>query len=436
MAAEQGLPAVLDALRRRWPLALLVALPLALGVSAYARSVPAEYDAQTTVAFAPRPGAQIGADVVRVVLPRYVALLSAPATTQRVAAETGLPREVLAAADVSVATETANLTVVVRDTDPARAARAANALAAAALADGADDELLSAQQVAPALPPEEPSAPARTLLQLAGLLAGLLVGLVVAVVAERGRPRLRDPQDVLAAGGLPLLGQVPTSRDLRAGRTAEVTDPALASAARAVVARAEQAAGPGGARLLAVTSPTAGDGKTTLALAYAATAARRGRTVVLVDGDVSGAGLTAALGGLQEGEGDLCEVLHDRACLADCLVDGPVDGLRVLPTRSCPDDVDLLTRRLPGLLEELLRGADQVVLDAPALAQDDSQALLAQLPAALLVVRAGTPSASLTGSAALLEGLGVRALGVVLNHTGALSPSGEPYGRVPLVGEA
>ena len=115
MAAEQGLPAVLDALRRRWPLAVLVALPLALGVSAYARSVPAEYDAQTTVAFAPRPGAQIGADVVRVVLPRYVALLSAPATTQRVAAETGLPRELLAAADVAVTTETANLTVVVRD---------------------------------------------------------------------------------------------------------------------------------------------------------------------------------------------------------------------------------------------------------------------------------------------------------------------------------
>lgn len=436
MAAEQGLPAVLDALRRQWPLALLVALPLALGVSAYARSVPAQYDAQTTVAFAPRPGAQIGADVVRVVLPRYVALLSAPATTQRVAAEAGLPRELLAAADVSVATETANLTVVVRDTDPARAARAANALAGAALTDGADDELLSAQQVAPALPPDEPSAPPRALLQLAGLLSGLVVGLVVAVAAERGSPRVRDPQDVVAAGGLPVLGQVPTSRDLRAGRTAGVTDPAVASAVRAVVARVERAAGPGGARLLAVTSPSAGDGRTTLALTYAVTAARRGRAVVLVDADVAGPGLTQALGGLQDDEGDLCAVLHDRARLADCLVDGPVDGLRVLRTRSCPDDVDLLTCRLPGLLQELLRGADQVVVDIPPLAQDDSQALLAQLPAALLVVRAGAPSASLTESAALLEGLDVRALGVVLNHTGVLLAAGEPYGRVPLVGEA
>ena len=427
MAAEQGLPAVLDALRRRWPLALLAALPLVLGVSAYPAPAPAAYDAETTVAFAPRPGAPIGADVLRVVLPRYVALLGAPATEQRVAAETGLPRELLEAAEVSVAPETANLTVVVRAPDPALAAAAANALAGAALADVADDELLTAQQVAPALPPDEPAAPPRTLLQLAGLLAGLLTGLAVAVVAERGRPLLRDTQDVAVAGRLPVLGQVPTG----AGLTGEVPDPVLAPAVRAVVARAERAAGPAGARLLAVTSPTAGDGKTTLALAYATSAARRGCTVVLVDADLAGAGLTEALGGLGPREADLGAVLAGRARLRDGLAAGPVDGLRVLRSRPCPADVDLLTRRLPGLLEELLRGADQVVVDAPSLADDDGQVLLAQLPAALLVVRAGTPSAALTDSADLLDGLGVRTLGVVLNHPGGLPVNG----RVPLVGE-
>jgi len=435
VAAEQGLPAMVDAVRRRWALCLLVALPLALGVAVYARSLPAQYDAETTVAFAPRLGSQVGADVVRVVLPRYVTLLSADATVQQVASDLHVTPDALAGADVSVATDTANLDIVVRGTDPATAAAIANALARTALTASKDDELLQAQQVATALPPHSPSAPPRGLLTLAGLVAGLVAGLGCAFLAERGSPRLRDATDVTSASTLPVLGQIPFSRELKAGRTVEVSDPVVGSAARAVLARAEQAAGTRGARVVAVTSPDSGDGKTTLAVAYAATAARRGRRVVLVDADLGRAGLTDAMGFDRHVGPGLGELLEGSAPLAACLAEGPVDGVTVLTGSVRPEAVDLLTRRLPSLLEELLRGADQVVVDCPPLAEDDGQALLAQLRTVLLVVRSGAPSAALARSSALLEGLGVHALGVVLNNSRS-TPAPEPYGRVPLVAEA
>ena len=435
MAAEQGLPAMVEAVRRRWALGLLVAVPLALVVGLYARSLPAQYDAETTVAFAPRLGSQVGADVVRVVLPRYVTLLSADATVQRVAGELGVEPSALAGADVSVATDTANLDIVVRSTDPGTAAEVANALARAALTSSKDDELLQAQQVAPALPPQGPAAPPRGLLTLAGLVAGLVAGLATAFLAERGRPRLHDDADVASASTLPVLGQVPFSRELKAGRTVEVSDAVVGSAVRAVLARAEQAAGAKGARVLAVTSPDSGDGKTTLAVAYAATAARRGRRVVLLDADLARAGLSDTLGFDREVGPGLADLLEGTAPLEACLAEGPVDGVQVLVGSVRPESVDLLTRRLPGIVEELLRRVDQVVVDCPPLAEDDGQALLAQLRTVLLVVRSGAPSATLGRSAALLDGLGVNALGVVLNNSRSAPPL-EPYGRVPLVVEA
>ena len=435
MAAQDGLPAVVDAVRRRWALCLLVAVPLALVVGLYARSLPSQYDAQTTVAFAPRLGSQVGADVVRVVLPRYVTLLTADATIRRISAETRLDPATLTAADVSVATDTANLDILVRDTDPARAADAANALARAALAASAQDELLQGQQVAAALAPRTPSAPSRGLFTLAGLVAGLVAGLAAAVLAERGSPRLRDDADVLSVSSLPVLGHVPVSPGLRSGRTVEVTDPHIGSAVRAVLARSEQAAGPSGARVLAITSPDNGDGKTTLAAAYAALAARRGVRVVVVDADLSRAGLSDTLHVDVATSPGLTDLLDGTADLDACLAEGPVDGVRVLASAVRPQAVDQLTRRLPGLVDELLREADRVVLDCPPLSEYDGQAVLAQLPAALLVVRAGAASATLARSATLLDGLGVRALGVVLNHS-RMPLGADGYGRTPLVEEA
>ena len=428
MGRRQGLPAILSAIRRRWALCLIVAVPLALVVAIYARTAPAQYDGQTTVAFSPRPSASIGADVMRVVLPRYVSLLKAQATVDNVARETGVDPAVVDGASVVVATDTANLLIVVRDTDPQQAAKAANALAATALLANDKDNLLQAQQVAPALPPVKPAAPPRSLLTLAGLLAGLIVGLTVAVLAERGRPRIEDEQDVRDADAPDVLGRIPTSLTLARGRSAAVTDPHIASAVRAVLARTERAARPADVPVLGVTSPPGAHGRTTTTLALAAAAARQNRSVIVLDADLTRRGLSDETWSAPAGTADLTALLTGRATLDDCLAPGPVAGVSVVRAASGPDALDLLARGRPGLLRELGERADLVIVDCPPVDDDDGQALIVHLPAVVLVVRSGTSSTALAQTAVLLQGLGPRALGVALNRTETKGHSGPRRG--------
>jgi Mrp family chromosome partitioning ATPase len=415
---NQGLPAIAAAVRRRWLVCLLIALPFALAVGGYAYTAPSQYDAETTVAFSPRPPSDPGADIIRVLLPSYVSLLQAPATVATVSERTGVEPALVEGADVSIATDTANLVIVVRDTDPERAAVTANALAGIALAAAEDDNLFTADQVARALPPDRPSAPPRTLLAIAGLFAGLIAGIALAVLAERGRPVVRTQEELIGDTSLRALGHLPKSRQLRGGPTLQTDDPLVASGMRAVLSRADHAASPGTVHALGITSPSGRHGRTTLTLAYAATAARRGRRVVVVDADLSRRGLTRALGEAPAEVPDVSALLSGKATLDECLTAGPVEGVEVLRAPTGHDAADLLAHRLPELVAALLRhGSDLVLVDCPPATDDDGQALLVHLPAVLLVVGAGTAHADVVEIAGLLEAVGTPVLGAVLNRS-------------------
>lgn len=430
MASQGGLLALVVMIGRRWPIFLMAALPLAMAASIYIYLLPSQYDAETTVAFTPRQVGEVGADVLKVVLPRYVAFLSAPATSQRVAAEAGVPSVLLEQADVAISLDTANLTISVRDTDPYRAALAANALAGAVVQlANEDDELFTPNQVAVALPPTKSAAPARGLLAAAGLIGGLIAGFVATVVAERVRPRIRNVGDVEAASSLPVLGRIPTSRQLVKGRTTATTDEQVGSRARALLAQAERRANSSHPRIVGFTAPTYGHGTTTLATAYAAAAAQRGRRVVLMDGDASrfrlvapghGQGLTGtnSPGTTPKGAPTFTALLEGEARLEDCLSQVPVGGVTVLCATVLPEAADLLAQKLAPILEEILTHADQVVVACPPLSDENGELLVAQLPTAILVVRSGSAAAELIDRASQLKDTGVHVLGVVLNRSG------------------
>src|SRR5687767_126024 len=98
-----GLRDSADALRRRWYVALLVALPLFAGVVWYAEQLPDLYDGEAVVAFSPRPDADVSADTIRVTVPKYVAYLTSRATARSIAAEFDVDESVMRdAIDASV----------------------------------------------------------------------------------------------------------------------------------------------------------------------------------------------------------------------------------------------------------------------------------------------------------------------------------------------
>jgi cellulose biosynthesis protein BcsQ len=130
------------------------------------------------------------------------------------------------------------------------------------------------------------------------------------------------------------------------------------------------AAPTGNSKIVAFASPKGGSGKTTIALNTALSLARRGYTVILVDGDINGDILSAidARGRAQCGALD---VVSGTARIDDALLDTVLTRFKLMPAvgPKLPDlDVAALdtNNAWSALLGDLAQRADIVVVDTPA----------------------------------------------------------------------
>jgi protein-tyrosine kinase len=146
-----------------------------------------------------------------------------------------------------------------------------------------------------------------------------------------------------------------------------------------------------GHSVLAVTSARAMRGKSIAALNLALTmAADLDQTVLLVDADLSTAGLQHLFG--LDGAGGLVDHLEDATPLQDVLINPGVDRLVLLPAgrRAPPNPSELLgTRAVQRLLKEMKqRYADRtIIVDLPPLLETaDTLAFLPLVDTTLLVV--------------------------------------------------
>jgi capsular exopolysaccharide synthesis family protein len=259
-----------------------------------------------------------------------------------------------------------------------------------------------------------------------GVFAGLLTGFGSAYLAELGDPRFRTAREVRDRLGLPVLGHIPP----RVGRAAPVgllagngngngraLDLAEAEAYRAVRAVLAVRARAEGARVIQITSPAAGDGKTTLAVNLAACLAQAGQSVVLVDGDLRRPRVHE-LCKLADDVG-LSTVLAGDVDLATALRPGPVAGLSVLPCGRVPaNPAELLaSARWHETLAALGGLYDFVLIDTPPLLDAaDAAAVVPHVDQILLALHlTRTDRGRAERARELLQVLGARVLGVVVN---------------------
>jgi capsular exopolysaccharide synthesis family protein len=176
------------------------------------------------------------------------------------------------------------------------------------------------------------------------------------------------------------------------------------------------------ARVVAITSASRAEGRTTTAANLALTAAGEGGSVALVETDLRRPALAGLLG-LAPRAG-LGEVLAGTAELAQAVV--RVGGLSVLCAGQVRDPAATLRSvRAPAVMDALRAGYDHVYLDAPpALAFADGDRMVAEADLAVLVVRARVTPRQVVALA--LEALGERAAGIVLND---VDPSATLHGR-------
>jgi Mrp family chromosome partitioning ATPase len=173
----------------------------------------------------------------------------------------------------------------------------------------------------------------------------------------------------------------------------------------------------GQGRVLVVTSPARGDGKTITTMNLGATlASELGRRVIVIDADLRRPRLARRMGlEARRGVGD---VLRGRCTVEDVLWKVGDDELWVVPGNPDGDD-DIPARGLSRLVESLRTKADYVLLDTPAVDDSaDAPALARVADGVVLVVRSGQTRKSILAGAldALLD---APLCGVILNdHRG------------------
>lgn len=414
-----SLLSLLRALRSRWWLVLLIAVPMVVGAWWYSGQLDDEFTSESIVLVEPRPeaGTATGTSVVRLKAPTYVAYVTADATTQQLDEQLGLERGTVGSVlDAQVQSETGNIVVIATSRLPERAQEVAAAAAQELVDFSTDDELLQAQLIAPPVVPDEPSGPPRNTLRAAALLVALAVGAITAIAVERRRPRVENSTDVAAVTGYELLGRVPRRRDLPHHPMEAFTDPGVGTAVRSLRVRVSSDMPSNGA--VTVTSPQRGEGKTTVAALLATSFARTGVEVCLIDADLR---QPQVAGWLDEWDGPgLDRVLLRDATVHEAVTPGWTDHLSVLPTSPHDTAGEAMAERMPDIIRLLNKTFELVLIDAPSLlGSDEARVLVSSNDPVLLVIAAGTDQAALHEAAATLSGLRARVAGYVLNRVGS-----------------
>jgi capsular exopolysaccharide synthesis family protein len=292
---------------------------------------------------------------------------------------------------------------------------------------------------APANAAEATSKPNRLVNILVGALLSVVLGAVVSLLMFVFDRRIRDERQIEEELELPLLASVPMLGDLRnrlpvAGTVLPAGDGppqksdgeawkrafAVESFLQLVTSLRYSTTADKRLRCITITSPSQGDGKSTIALNTAITMAHVEPRVLLIDGDLRRPSLHSKLN-RELGRG-LSDVLVGTAALEDVIEATEYEGLDIITSGTrTPNSVKLIqSSRFDDILSELLGTYQTVIIDAPALGPVVDAAILANKADATVLVVSIDSSDSLEVRRAVtkLNNVGVtNIVGTVANRT-------------------
>jgi len=299
------------------------------------------------------------------------------------------------------------------------------------LADISEDEkgLLNIQILDPAKVETATVASSRAAVIAIFLCLGLMAGFGLGWIRGSFDQRLRTAEDLAVAVELPLLGMIPrTSLDSAEEDAISGWDahPLLAEAARSLRTAVYFGVPKGQGRVIQVTSPESGDGKSTITSLLAIAMAQAGQRTLVIDADLrkpdqanrfqlhNEIGLATVLAELD----DVDEVIQrTRVDNLEVMVAGPIP---VNPTEMLNGNV------FEDLLVELKQSYDRILIDSPpVLPVADARIIAAKCDFTILAFRVdkSTRKRAVAAHEAILS-VGSRVLGGVLNDM----PHGIGYG--------
>jgi capsular exopolysaccharide synthesis family protein len=290
--------------------------------------------------------------------------------------------------------------------------------------------------------PASPSSPNVRLALAIGALAGLVVGVGYALLRFTLDRRIRSAESVERETGLNVVGTIPEEKSFTADNRLIPFDGANTSSSRNVHLYAVSEAvrelrtniqfmdvdNP--PRIITITSPLPGEGKSTTAANLAITLSASGQKVVLIDGDLRRP-MVATIFHLV-GDAGLTDILAGRAAFDDVAQPvGRQGALRVVAAGKIPPNPSeiLGSQRMYDLVHALSEDAI-VIIDAPPLIPvTDAAVLTHRTDGAIIVTTVGrTTFDALKKAQQNLERAGARALGVVLNRVPRKGSGAAYYG--------
>lgn len=281
-----------------------------------------------------------------------------------------------------------------------------------------------------ARPADKPSKPQKAKIMGLALVLGLMLGSGLAFLRESLDYRLRSSEEISAVLGVPVLGVVPAMSKKQSlvarGQKVHLKPKSIVAEACRTIRTAVYFGVPNGeAKTILVTSPDAGDGKTTVVSNLAIAMAQAGQKTLVIDGDFrkpmqhrifeidNEKGLSSMLAGAH------AEACPERSRGDGAIQSGPVEGLDLLPCGpEVPNPAEILNSTVfAETLKNLSERYDRVIIDAPPVGPvTDAQILSAVCDTTLLVLRAekSTRKHSLQARDSLLS-VGGHILGAVVN---------------------
>lgn len=288
--------------------------------------------------------------------------------------------------------------------------------------------------VAPATIPNAPVSPRKSVNMLLGLIVGLFAGIGAAMVAERLDDRIHSEEEATEAAGVPVLGAV---RRYRADEPSQLKGDEersdLLEAFRTLRTNLTLSEIDSQVRVIVISSSRPSEGKTSTACNLATALALDGKRTVLIDADLRAPSLQHRLN--CDNNVGLSHVAVGQMSVEAALQDSGVPNLQLLTAGPVPPNpAELLNsaswRRSMDTLRETM---DYVIVDTPPITLfTDAQILASMSDATMLVVSASETNArQLQQSRRLLDMVGARLLGLVLNKVDRSLSSGGYYYYYP-----
>jgi len=264
-----------------------------------------------------------------------------------------------------------------------------------------------------------------------GVIAGLLLGVGAAVLKEKYRNIFYTSDDIQEGLDLPVLGVIPFEPNIRQILKSSVfvdsieeaeVEPADASlfveAFTSLYASIRFLASAPPVSSLVVSSAVPGDGKTTVALHLAQTAAALGQRVLLVDANFRLPELHIKLD-VPQAPG-LSDLLSKNINPKEIIQQSPLSQKLFTLTSGKPrsESIKMLAcTQMKNLMAEFEAAFDLVIYDTPYLGPTDANFLAANTDGILMVVAVGKTERSLVKQVLnRLNAMRLPVLGVVANH--------------------